>query len=767
MESLLLCALVLVLGVTVTAQLCPKRCVCQNLSPSIAILCAKTGLLFVPPFIDRRTVELRLTDNFITSVRKRDFANMTSLVHLTLSRNTISQIMPHSFGDLRGLRALHLDSNRLTKLVDAHLRGLVNLRHLILNNNQLNAISDGSFDDFLGSLEDLDMSYNNLETFPWEAISKMVNLNTLSLDHNLIDHIEEGTFSVLHKLSRLDMTSNRLHKLPPDPLFLRTQLLVNTRGSHSFSLVLSFGGNPLHCNCELLWLRRLMREDDLETCASPPHLMGKYFWSIAEEEFICEPPLITRLQATKTFVMEGQGVTLKCKAVGDPDPSILWSLPEGKLVSNTSRTIIYDNGTLDILITTLKDNGRFACIASNAAGESATNITIGIIPLPHFVNLTQHIKVPDPGSSDISTSSKPGAPSNSSDTKSTQDKKVTASELTTTSALVRWPSQRSIPGIRMYQIQYNSSSDNTLVYRMIPSTSQLFLVNDLAPGRDYELCVLAVYDDGMTTLTATRAVGCVRFTTEQEYTQCHSVHTQFLGGTMIIIIGGIIVASVLVFIIILMIRYKVYSSGLGDSKAVGTNVYSQTNGNGSHNGALDRSCSKPEGPGESVPEALVELPDQSQTVVLSVMCEKAGGAHTTASATASLPQAQRRRVQPGATGQHQHQQQLEPQTSSEEGHTEASTTDSSMSVCLISSSRGTLPGRGKPAKLSNISLLPREISRTQHRHSFDGDYSLFQSHSYPRRARTKRSLTGSGQQLHCEDRRGTFSSTEWMLESTV
>ncbi len=35
------------------------------------------------------------------------------------------------------------------------------------------------------------------------------------------------------------------------------------------------------------------------------------------------------------------------------------------------------------------------------------------------------------------------------------------------------------------------------------------------------------------------------------------MQSQFLGGTMIIIIGGIIVASVLVFIIILMIRYKV------------------------------------------------------------------------------------------------------------------------------------------------------------------------------------------------------------------
>lgn len=92
---------------------------------------------------------------------------------------------------------------------------------------------------------------------------------------------------------------------------------------------------------------------------------------------------------------------------------------------------------------------------------------------------------------------------------------------------------------------------------MIPPSSKNFLVNNLAAGTQYDLCVLAIYDDVITSLTATRVVGCVQFSTESEYMRCHFMQSQFLGGTMIIIIGGIIVASVLVFIIILMIRYKV------------------------------------------------------------------------------------------------------------------------------------------------------------------------------------------------------------------
>lgn len=166
---------------------CPFHCVCRNLSESLSTLCADKGLLFVPPHVDRRTVELRLADNFIMEVGGNDFVNMTGLVDLTLSRNTIHLIRPMAFADLESLRSLHLDGgfqqhsgsratdpaaheqsdsifpgNRLTTLGPRDLAGLINLQHLIVNNNQLVKVSAQVFDDFLLTLEDLDMSYNNL-----------------------------------------------------------------------------------------------------------------------------------------------------------------------------------------------------------------------------------------------------------------------------------------------------------------------------------------------------------------------------------------------------------------------------------------------------------------------------------------------------------------------------------------------------------------------------------------------------------------------------
>ncbi|XP_078089943.1 leucine-rich repeat and fibronectin type-III domain-containing protein 5 [Mustelus asterias] len=774
MEKLLF--YLLLIGMTVKAQVCPKRCICQNLSPNLATLCAKKGLLFVPSNIDRRTVELRLGDNFITIIKRKDFANMTSLVDLTLSRNTINYVAPQAFADLRNLRALHLNSNRLTQITNDIFSGLSNLHHLVVNNNQLIDISSEAFNDILLSLEELDVSYNNLKSIPWEAVQKMVNLHTFSMDHNMIEQIDEGTFSHLHKLIRLDMTSNKLRKLPPDPLFTRAQVLTFSGLLNPPSFILSFGGNPLHCNCELLWLRRLSRDDDLETCASPPHLTGRYFWSIPEEEFICDQPLITRY-THELRVLEGQRATLKCKAIGDPDPSIHWTSPEGKLISNSSRTALYNNGTLDILITTVKDTGTFTCIASNAAGETTVVVELHIIKLPHLVNSTNHIHEPDPGSSDISTSTKSGSnTSNSvSDTKAKPEKRVAVAETSSSSALIKFNLQHNIPGIRMFQIQYNGSYDDSLVYRMIPSTSKSFLVTNLAAGTQYDLCVLAIYDDGITSLTATRVVGCIQFTTDQDYVRCHFMPSQFLGGTMIIIIGGIIVASVLVFIIILMIRYKVCNNNDPHKMTKVSNVYSQTNG--AHlqmcSGILAHSNSKVIMAHEENTQYHKDPKPQPSDSAVSQDC---------ATTTSIVPPD----WTTGVTASQKLKRKAGPK-SSVERPTEAFTNVESSKKkrentavlqkppCAPVSLKETPTFRRAQSKSIKYLTLPTETSRAKRRYSLNGDLSEYHCYTHSQKISSlwsKRSMSMNGMLLQLENSdadsgKATFSSSEWIMESTV
>ncbi|XP_037532508.1 leucine-rich repeat and fibronectin type-III domain-containing protein 4 [Nematolebias whitei] len=594
---------------------CPFHCVCRNLSESLSTLCADKGLLFVPPHVDRRTVELRLADNFITEVGGNDFVNMTGLVDLTLSRNTIHHIRPMAFSDLESLRSLHLDGNRLTTLGPKDLSGLINLQHLIVNNNQLVKVSVETFDDFLLTLEDLDMSYNNLRRVPWESIQNMASLHTLNLDHNLIDHIAEGVFGELYKLARLDMTSNRLRTLPPDPLFARSQTGAISPTPYNAVISLNFGGNPLHCNCELLWLRRLTRGDDMETCATPAHLAGRYFWSIPEEEFTCEPPLITR-HTHKLWVLEGQRATLKCRAIGDPEPVVHWVSPDDRIVANSSRTSSFSNGTLDILVTVARDDGAYTCIAINAAGEATAAVDLKIIPLPHrgggtgstgvnsvnaknTRNVTSVLRT-DPGLSDISTGknggingaagrggeaddgSKRDADANEgdggkfsegerTDGGSMEDDEggeeesrlVGVQGVTSTSAQVRWDLGRLSEAyvVWMYQIQYNCTVDETLIYRILPSTSDRFLLKNLVSGVDYNLCVLAIFDDSITSLAATKVLGCATFSTKDVYPACRSLQAHFLGGTLTILVGGVVVVTLLVFTVALMVRHRVCNHG--------------------------------------------------------------------------------------------------------------------------------------------------------------------------------------------------------------
>ncbi|XP_048203262.1 leucine-rich repeat and fibronectin type-III domain-containing protein 2 [Perognathus longimembris pacificus] len=789
---------------------CPKYCVCQNLSESLGTLCPSKGLLFVPPDIDRRTVELRLGGNFIIHIGRQDFANMTGLVDLTLSRNTISHIQPFSFLDLESLRSLHLDSNRLPSLGEDTLRGLVNLQHLIVNNNQLGGIADDAFEDFLLTLEDLDLSYNNLHGLPWDSVRRMINLHQLSLDHNLLDHIAEGTFADLQKLARLDLTSNRLQKLPPDPIFARSQAFALTATPFAPPLSFSFGGNPLHCNCELLWLRRLERDDDLETCGSPGGLKGRYFWHVREEEFVCEPPLITQ-HTHKLLVLEGQAATLKCKAIGDPGPLIHWVAPDDRLVGNSSRTAVYENGTLDILITTSQDSGAFTCIAANAAGEATATVEVSIVQLPHLSNSTSRTAPPKSRLSDITGSSKTsrgggaagaaggGGSGAGEPPKSAPDRAVLVSDVTTTSALVKWTVSKSAPRVKMYQLQYNCSDDEVLIYRMIPASNKAFVVNNLVSGTGYDLCVLAVWDDAATTLTATNIVGCAQFFTKADYPQCQSMHSQLVGGTMILAIGGVIVATLLVFIVILMVRYKVCNHEAPGKMAAATvsNVYSQTNGAqppplGGPGGGLGGGGVPAGPPLQAAPKVVV----RNELLDFSAGLARGGDSSSSSSSLGSGEAAGLGRgpwrLPPPAPRSKPNLDRLMGAFASldlksqrkEEllGSRTPAGRGSGTSARGRHSDREPLLG---PPAVRARSLLPLPLEgKAKRSHSFDmGDFAAAAGgvgvapggYSPPRRVSniwTKRSLSVNGMLLPFEESdlvgaRGTFGSSEWVMESTV
>ncbi|XP_062416879.1 matrix-remodeling-associated protein 5 [Pungitius pungitius] len=76
----------------------------------------------------------------------------------------------------------------------------------------------------------------------------------------------------------------------------------------------------------------------------------------------------------------GDTISLPCTASGSPDAEINWILPNSNILSfqaNSSRAVIYSNGTLHISQTQLLDSGYYKCIAINQHGVDtlATKIT--------------------------------------------------------------------------------------------------------------------------------------------------------------------------------------------------------------------------------------------------------------------------------------------------------------------------------------------------------------------------------------------------------
>lgn len=315
-------------------------------------------------------------------------------------------------------------------------------------------------------------------------------------------------------------------------------------------------------------------------------------------------------------------------------------------------------------------------------------------------------------------------------------------------------------------------------HRMIPPTSKNFLVNNLAAGTQYDLCVLAIYDDAITSLTATRVVGCVQFTTESEYLRCHFMQSQFLGGTMILIIGGVIVASVLIFIVILMIRYKVCMSANRAKATAATGVQPDVAVSPSankevamvHEGGDD--CQKCTAPG--FPESLTQssetsLPDCStETSIVSQSWDMGGSLGSIKPKRRPAPKPEEK-TDP-ALGVKTHN------TNRNNSKTPLlrSVPPSGPAPLLPSRFRDTPILRRAPPRpsVSKYLTLPAEGTRAApRRYSLNEDLS--KHHCYAGKlgnARCKRSVSMNGMLASVENSdldKGVYSSSEWILESTV
>lgn len=94
------------------------------------------------------------------------------------------------------------------------------------------------------------------------------------------------------------------------------------------------------------------------------------------------PPPGEEASVTPIEKFSGNPIYLPCMASGSPDAEIDWILPSSRIVSfqaNSSRAVVYSNGTLHIPQAQVLDSGYYKCIAINQYGVDTLSAKVTVV----------------------------------------------------------------------------------------------------------------------------------------------------------------------------------------------------------------------------------------------------------------------------------------------------------------------------------------------------------------------------------------------------
>lgn len=302
---------------------------------------------------------------------------------------------------------------------------------------------------------------------------------------------------------------------------------------------------------------------------------------------------------------------------------------------------------------------------------------------------------------------------------------------------------------------------------MIPPASKSITVNNLAAGTTYDLCVLAIYDDAVTTLTATRVVGCVHFATEPQYLRCHFMQSQFLGGTIVVVIGGIIVASVLAFIIFLIVRYRVCNQEGVEKEVELGDIRSQSRSEQLQVCGIIKSMSKqvlgPERDAfRKVSPQTESTPRLSKPALPDCTVSTSSASHSWHPASPSPLRPARAETDPPVSVD------VDNCNKNNSARVRPKSAVRAYSTMVTPGSR-----RAQLQNLHNYQTVPVGCVRVSRRHSLNVDSCnphVYASYPPPGGLRSKRRLSMSGGDLPQMERhsgRSSLSQSQWVLESTL
>uniref|UniRef100_A0A8C3A5T1 Ig-like domain-containing protein n=1 Tax=Cyclopterus lumpus TaxID=8103 RepID=A0A8C3A5T1_CYCLU len=116
---------------------------------------------------------------------------------------------------------------------------------------------------------------------------------------------------------------------------------------------------------------------------SPLENIFRYFFELVGPN----APKITLKSQSLVTVKLGESAKLSCHATGQPTPKIMWISPRNYVISLSSDKFqVMDDGMLLVKKVILADEGKYACVARNSAGDDVKNIKLEAELQEPFIN---------------------------------------------------------------------------------------------------------------------------------------------------------------------------------------------------------------------------------------------------------------------------------------------------------------------------------------------------------------------------------------------
>ncbi len=125
-----------------------------------------------------------------------------------------------------------------------------------------------------------------------------------------------------------------------------------------------------------LLLQQMGKKDEGNYTCYAKNTLGEDAMKVSVQ-VVPNSPQITSKEQVSMWAPFGQSAQMKCDAAGVLPPTIIWISPRNEIIPSSSvKYQILNDGTLIIKKLTLADQGKYACVARNPAGDNIKNMNL-------------------------------------------------------------------------------------------------------------------------------------------------------------------------------------------------------------------------------------------------------------------------------------------------------------------------------------------------------------------------------------------------------